>query len=192
MAFGLISIIIGIIFFLLGFSLENVESAVQQTAQYLLFVCGSVFIAGSFICFTIYNTFHKKSNNEKEDGNQIKNSAKTVFTENNVDKGKILPKENNHTNEKPRICETKEINNKELNNINELKERIRKITDKDCNIFVAIDKNKFENLVTNCTDENIAVLFQGYYDLDDKYYYLNNCIDEDSLINLIHYLATNI
>jgi len=48
MVLGIISIIIGVIWYIYSFSF-NVSSAPQQTVQYLGMVCGSIFIVGGMI-----------------------------------------------------------------------------------------------------------------------------------------------
>ena len=184
MFLGFISLIIGIIFFIKGFSFVNIYDALQQTVQYLAFVCGSIFIACSFICFTI-NDFKKKysekSDNKPQNEKNI-SSSKESKTNNSNDSTNEIIEDSNINNDKNKFTIDK-------GNREQLKERIRKITDEDCNIFITIDKNKFDCIIDNCTDTDVLVLFQAYYDTDDNNYYLNNCIDDESLTKLIHYLS---
>jgi hypothetical protein len=53
MALAVFSIIVGAIWFFNGFFV-NAQSAIQQTVQYLSFVCGSIFLVGGFIMITIH------------------------------------------------------------------------------------------------------------------------------------------
>jgi membrane-bound ClpP family serine protease len=52
MVFGMILIIIGVIVFFYHFIIDT-NSAIQQTVQYLGFVCGSIFFVGGIIVFKI-------------------------------------------------------------------------------------------------------------------------------------------
>jgi len=56
MALGVISIIIGIVIFGINF-FTGTNSAVQQTVQYLGFVCASIFVVGGFIIITVKKCF---------------------------------------------------------------------------------------------------------------------------------------
>ena len=55
MVLGIIGIIIGAIWFISSLTF-NVESAPQQTVQYLGFICGSIFVIGGVILLKM-NTF---------------------------------------------------------------------------------------------------------------------------------------
>ena len=57
MALGIISIIIGAILFIVNI-VASAEFALQQTAQYLGFVCASIFIVGGFIVIAIKTSFN--------------------------------------------------------------------------------------------------------------------------------------
>ena len=52
--FGIIMVVIGIIFFINGFR-GSADYVTQQTVQYLSFVCGSIFIVGGMIFLKLNN-----------------------------------------------------------------------------------------------------------------------------------------
>ena len=62
MVFGIIGIVIGVIWYIYSFTL-GVDSAPQQTVQYLGFVCGSIFLIGGMLLLKL----------EKNNNNQFKN-----------------------------------------------------------------------------------------------------------------------
>ena len=62
MVFGIIGIAIGAIWYIYSFAF-SVDSAPQQTVQYLGFVCGSIFLVGGMLLLKL----------EKNNNNQLKN-----------------------------------------------------------------------------------------------------------------------
>ena len=71
MILGIVGIIIGAIWYIHSF-MFNVDSAPQQTVQYLGFVCGSIFIVGGMILLKLQNST-KLQNNFFESKNQSNN-----------------------------------------------------------------------------------------------------------------------
>jgi glucan phosphoethanolaminetransferase (alkaline phosphatase superfamily) len=84
MVFGIISIIIGAILFIANLFIDT-NSAVQQTVQYLGYVCSSVFIVGGFIIISIKQNFNylenrlysieNKLNRSDQSNNNISNTS---------------------------------------------------------------------------------------------------------------------
>jgi len=67
MILGIISIIIGCIWYIRALWADNVNFAPQQTVQYLGFVCGSIFIVGGMIlCQLGYKNMFKNTETEKK------------------------------------------------------------------------------------------------------------------------------
>ena len=52
MAISIISFVFGVIVFVIGLTL-NPSSAPQQTVQYLIFVCSTIFVASGLICIKL-------------------------------------------------------------------------------------------------------------------------------------------
>ena len=76
MVSGIIGIIIGVIW-LLSSLFSKVESAPQQTIQYLGFVCGSIFLIGGMILLKLH-TVNDKLNNIEILKNYIVNNRKNI------------------------------------------------------------------------------------------------------------------
>ena len=83
MVIGIIGIVIGCIWFIASFVIVA-DSAVQQTVQYLGFVCGSIFIFGSLILLKIDSVNDKKIilwNKIYEKLNNIDENIEIVYKE---------------------------------------------------------------------------------------------------------------
>jgi hypothetical protein len=71
MTLGIISIVISIIFGVYFFLIDTV-SAIQQTVQYLILVCASIFMVSGFILIQLYMIHHEKNTGNGESGNTWK------------------------------------------------------------------------------------------------------------------------
>ncbi len=70
MVVSIISFILGAIVFVIGFTI-NPSSAPQQTVQYLVYVCSSIFVASGLICI-------KLSSNNNDVISAINNALRTL------------------------------------------------------------------------------------------------------------------
>jgi len=69
MLLGIVSIVIGVFWFILSLSGNIDGSAVRQTVQYLGFVCGSIFVVGGMIMIkldNLKNRYNKNIENNKQ------------------------------------------------------------------------------------------------------------------------------
>jgi hypothetical protein len=81
---------------------------------------------------------------------------------------------------------------KELDEKKDLLGKIQALTTQNTSMVYSIEKNMFQELINKCTDDNILILLQGYYDLDGEYYNLVPNIDDDNLKILVDYIVKNI
>ena len=92
MTSGIISIIIGVIWFSYSFVNElNVNSAWQQTVQFLGYVCGSIFFVGGLILLKLNEIKENKEHHTAEKMKSTENMEKdTIISTENTEESNLL------------------------------------------------------------------------------------------------------
>ena len=80
MALGIICIIAGVIFGISSF-VTDTNSAIQQTVQYLGFVCASLFIVGGLIMIVIINATHAIDKRLEKQDNTLETIARKLLSD---------------------------------------------------------------------------------------------------------------
>lgn len=100
MILGIISILIGASFFIFGLTADP-YGAIQQTTQFLLYVCGSIFVSTGFICISLHSLKNKNFAN-------IEKNFKELQTKDEIEKQRMQLLKNPQN-----ICKFEETDNNE-------------------------------------------------------------------------------